>query len=411
MKYGLLFGSILVVPVLFIESLNAQGTIWTKCLSPSSLGYLSQMIFDSQENLLIAGIPFLRSTDKGKTWTSSSNGISTGMIGPVAADKSGNYFMGTYAMGILRSTDYGNTWTPSNSGLTSMTIDGIQVTQNDILIAATYDGVFKSTNKGLTWNQIGLKQLRLYALAIIGSSIIFAGGDGTGILRTMDLGTTWTQMFTVDSTAVIQFMATSPQGNIYISTLANGKVKLYQSNDSGITWSENNIAATFNYRMAFDALGASYVSTSDGLYRSTNSGNTWTPFSKSGLNDLDLYSIAVSSDPTIFVLSRSGLYKASATVSIKRAINNVPFGFALSQNYPNPFNPTTQINFALSKFSYTTLEIFDLLGRRVSTLVAESLQPGIHKKSWDATGHRSGVYFYILHSGEGTAVRKLLLQK
>jgi hypothetical protein len=87
----------------------------------------------------------------------------------------------------------------------------------------------------------------------------------------------------------------------------------------------------------------------------------------------------------------------------------MPAGFVLYQNYPNPFNPSTQIQFALPKESHVRLEIFNLLGERVKTLVDETRQAGYHSERFDATGLASGLYFYRLQAGDFVATKKLLL--
>ena len=90
---------------------------------------------------------------------------------------------------------------------------------------------------------------------------------------------------------------------------------------------------------------------------------------------------------------------------------SVPSRFALSQNYPNPFNPTTQISFALPKAGTTTLKVYDLLGRAVTTLVNRTMPAGNHTASFDASALASGVYFYRLESGTFSATKKLVLLK
>ncbi len=93
----------------------------------------------------------------------------------------------------------------------------------------------------------------------------------------------------------------------------------------------------------------------------------------------------------------------------------VPGKFQLAQNYPNPFNPTTEIQYTVPT-GKVTLEIFNVLGQKVKTLVNESKVAGTYKVTWDGTdfaGNRvaSGVYFYKLRSGKQVQIRKMLLQK
>ncbi|MBX2992869.1 MAG: T9SS type A sorting domain-containing protein [Bacteroidetes bacterium] len=94
---------------------------------------------------------------------------------------------------------------------------------------------------------------------------------------------------------------------------------------------------------------------------------------------------------------------------IKEVASSVPHEFRLEQNYPNPFNPTTMIGFRISEYGLVRLEVFDLIGRNVATLVNERLSPGSYSVEWNAGGMPSGHYFYRLTTGTTTLTRKALL--
>jgi hypothetical protein len=94
----------------------------------------------------------------------------------------------------------------------------------------------------------------------------------------------------------------------------------------------------------------------------------------------------------------------------------LPTAYSLSQNFPNPFNPTTSIEFSLPRSGFVTLDVFDVQGRRVATLVSEELQAGLKHIDWDGrdrTGSEvaSGVYFYRLQVNDFSSTRKMLLLK
>ncbi len=94
--------------------------------------------------------------------------------------------------------------------------------------------------------------------------------------------------------------------------------------------------------------------------------------------------------------------------------NNIvyPDKFELSQNYPNPFNPTTTISYQLQKQSNVELNIYNLLGQKVTTLVSKKQPAGNYKIEWDASGFASGVYLYKLSTDQGfTKIKKLILLK
>jgi hypothetical protein len=74
----------------------------------------------------------------------------------------------------------------------------------------------------------------------------------------------------------------------------------------------------------------------------------------------------------------------------------LPAAFTLSQNYPNPFNPVTTIRFSVGTPSYTSLRVYDVLGREVATIVSEKLPAGSYSRQWNAADMPSGVYIYRL---------------
>ena len=94
-----------------------------------------------------------------------------------------------------------------------------------------------------------------------------------------------------------------------------------------------------------------------------------------------------------------------------RKVADIPSNYILYQNYPNPFNSTTHIEYGLPRASRVTIEIFDLLGRRVAVLVQQQQKAGFHQVNFDANRLASGVYLYRLRAGEVRKVRKMLLLK
>jgi hypothetical protein len=91
--------------------------------------------------------------------------------------------------------------------------------------------------------------------------------------------------------------------------------------------------------------------------------------------------------------------------------DNIPVAFNLEQNYPNPFNPSTTIKFSIPENNFTTLKIYDLLGREVATLVKNNLISGRHEVTFDGKNYSSGIYVYVLSSGDNISSKKMLLIK
>lgn len=101
---------------------------------------------------------------------------------------------------------------------------------------------------------------------------------------------------------------------------------------------------------------------------------------------------------------------------VEEYLHLLPGTMRLAQNYPNPFNPETDIEFQLANGSVVKLEVLNLLGRRVRTLLAEYQSAGSHHAVWDGRDDEgrpvsSGVYFYRLSSDAGTDTKKMVLLK
>ena len=105
---------------------------------------------------------------------------------------------------------------------------------------------------------------------------------------------------------------------------------------------------------------------------------------------------------TIFVAPQTGIDEGDA---------NTPFKFELAQNYPNPFNARTVIGYSLPLAAHVRVEIFNLIGQSVETVLDENQNAGNHQVAWDAIGRNSGVYFYrVTANGQSRTGRMALLK-
>lgn len=88
-----------------------------------------------------------------------------------------------------------------------------------------------------------------------------------------------------------------------------------------------------------------------------------------------------------------------------------PNEYKLYTNYPNPFNPSTKIRYAIPQTSFTTLKVYSVTGKEVATLINEEKTPGVYEVNFDGAGLSSGIYFYKLHSGNFSDIKKMILLK
>lgn len=102
------------------------------------------------------------------------------------------------------------------------------------------------------------------------------------------------------------------------------------------------------------------------------------------------------------------------TASILNGIDemlDIPITYQLSQNFPNPFNPTTQINYSLPKNCYVLLEVWNIQGQKVATLIDEKQNKGYKVVTFDGRYLSSGIYYYHLKTTEFNALKKMILVK
>jgi hypothetical protein len=133
-------------------------------------------------------------------------------------------------------------------------------------------------------------------------------------------------------------------------------------------------------------------------------------FTSTGINQNTAYTYVVTS------LSRNNVESApSNALSVPSATgveeNEIAKGYALSQNFPNPFNPTTVISYQLPVDGDVNVAVYDAIGRRIAVLVDERMSAGSHSVTFDASGLSSGVYVYVLTSGNVRLTHTMTLVK
>ena len=136
---------------------------------------------------------------------------------------------------------------------------------------------------------------------------------------------------------------------------------------------------------------------------------------ESNPNTLYRHSVFFINDSTGWAIGDSGtiLKKTNGSISRinKENKNSITNKYEILQNYPNPFNPTTTIAYSLQKSEKVKIEVFNLLGQQVKTLLNKQMPSGSHKVEFTVKNLPSGVYLYRIKAGQYQEVKKMILLK
>jgi photosystem II stability/assembly factor-like uncharacterized protein len=354
------------------------------------------------------------SIDNGESWIQSS--FNTGYVNTFLQNST-RLFAGS-SNGVYFSTDNGQNWvqTSLNRDVRTFIQNG-----NDIFAGAFIGGVYKSTDNGESWIQTSLNNKCINTL-IIKDQFIFAGagyfGPGSvtyGVYKSADNGGTWT--FTGFDYQIVSALAVRGT-KIFAGTRGNqigAYDGVYISTNNGESWILSSLHK-YVESLVISGLYIFCATDSNGIYVSSDDGATWVQKNE-GMGNQTVYSLFVTPDYVYAGTRGSSVWKRSFSeiISIKSISSQIPQEFCLYQNFPNPFNPVTKIKFDIPLDSRlrgndnVVLKIFDILGREIAVLVNEQFNPGTYEVQWDASNYPSGVYFYRLISGNYIETRKMVL--
>jgi predicted GH43/DUF377 family glycosyl hydrolase len=179
--------------------------------------------------------------------------------------------------------------------------------------------------------------------------------------------------------------------------------------------------------LGYDYSGASgcigYATSPDGIIweKADNSNPVLEPGSYGSFDDLCVRSPMVLLENDVYkmwyisinhdIVWGTGYATDSSITDIETNDLSLPKNFKLSQNYPNPFNAQTKIAYSLNQRGDISIDIFDILGRKIETIVEGMKPAGNHQALWDAGDQASGVYFYKIKGDNLTETKKMILVK
>jgi len=341
--------------------------------------------------------------------------------------------------GLFYSDDGGQTWTDAMvdlSGGMGGAPDGnpdgfaqIYAITEDILgtlfISANNGDVYRSFDRGATWQKA--KQLPLGSATTAFSlqadptlpGTLYAGTFGDSLYVTSDFAETWARPEGdgLGNGYIFDIEIDPLSGNLFVGT-AQG---IYYSPNGGDDWTGLNSAFPIPAvppeirNIAFDSNGAFFASTwGQGVWYAAD----WqaTALANYALKTSNIIDMAISNNMINVFTDTGEMFSvaydfAASSVDTEEAGTQLPSTYTLDQNYPNPFNPVTTIQFALPQSGEVNLSVYDVLGRRVATLVNGQLQAGQHTVNFQASDLPSGMYLYRLTTPVGSISQKMVLLK
>lgn len=237
-----------------------------------------------------------------------------------------------------------------------------------------------------------------------------------GILYTSNGGANWTS-YPTGSTKYIESVFLMQSGLGFVGCDSS---LLRRTTNFGVNWSQIPVPNYFhvrNIRFANENtgwfLGVSRTIPETGrLFVTTGGGASFQQMLSLGNFDVKGFSFADSQNG--YVCGDSGVVLKTTNGGLTFVSQTgvlFPDNYGLLQNYPNPFNPATNIKFDIPKSGFVKIVIYDLLGREITQLVNQQMQPGSYSVDWDASNNPSGVYFYSIETGNFKETRKMVLVK
>jgi photosystem II stability/assembly factor-like uncharacterized protein len=351
---------------------NNNGLNWTT--GSSFPGNTSVVAFAMNETYIFAGTKgwgMYSSSDNGATWIPIDSGLplttyisSLALSGPNLFAGTGNANLAghqTGGIGIYFSSNNGINWTPVNTGLLDYNIISLAAKGVNVF-AGTYSGIYRSTDNGSNWSKAdsGLTDLVISALTTFGPNII-AGTYG-GIFLSPNNGANWS---IVNQTGAVRAFTAS--GTNLVAASSSGDILL--SKDSGETWSEVNFGMPAN-------VWISTLATNDTIVFAGTEGNSvW----------------------------RRPLSEMTGVINQRSQQRTSNFIIRSSSHT----NPNATIEFSLPHSDQVIVEIYNLSGRKITTLVNRNFGPGAHIITWNSKYSGTGCYLVKMKAGSNTYVKSI----
>jgi photosystem II stability/assembly factor-like uncharacterized protein len=303
------------------------------------------------------------------------------------------------------STDGGSVWTEIDSdyftdGADMLTDPNSSGTIWTAGFHLNHMAVSRSTNWGGTWerDELSSQTGKVYSLAMDpeNGSTVYAGGyesSTPAIYRTINAGGSWTKLSATGIAGYIYDLLIDPvDTSIIYAATANG---VYKSTNGGNSFSKISGSLGFTKNLVMDPYDNSTIYAAaygQGVWGTYDAGSTWESIND-GLEELLVNAVAVNPDEWLFAGTDSiAAFRYDIEVGIGESGTASP-EFSVLFTSPNPARNSAVIHYQLAEAGSTRVSIYDMTGRLVTTLVDGSIPAGEHSVVWDAANESPGIYF------------------
>ncbi len=381
----------------------------------------------------------IRTTNGGASWvqTSSALGGEVTAISGINNQRSVVIVNNSASTRIRRTVSGGVSWsTVYEDSSADAHLNAITMLDemNGYAVGNPVNGVWvilKTTDGGLNWNptaplsQNGSEKGISNSMKWVDLMNGWFGTDNSRIYRTNDGGMTW-------ASGITTFQTSSSVAFTDMSAGVAAGVDINWTTDGGASWFTKPAQLSGEITSAASAeqvQGKFFFVTGNEVYSTNNFGDNFAlEYSQVDTLisiDVDVIKVGENNWITGYAVGDNGRvakYKELYLVTETEPVQNIiPESFSLKQNYPNPFNPTTRIEFSLPVSADVELNIYNILGQQVASLINEQRYAGFHSVVWnanDSNGRKlsSGIYFYMLKASgvdgnEFQEIKKMVLLK
>lgn len=392
------------------------GITWTP-QSSGNIYSLSAVFFTDKNNGTAVGPNgyILKTTNGGTEWDSKFIG-NTNLNAVCFTDTYNGIAVGDNGE-ILRTSNDGTSWDPQTTGISNKLYDVFFVDKDNGTIVGENGTIFRTTNRGITWvaqTSGTINYLESVYFTDLNNGITV--GYGGKILRTTNSGTTWLIQKSGISNVLNDVTFTDlhhgwivGSGGLILNSSDNDSTNSVEITSSPLFPMDNATAISRTIELKWKKV---YVTESYELQISADSLFNQILYDYKNLQDtsltIDSLNYSCKYYWRIITLSSNGEFISQVW---NFTTESLPKEFRLYQNYPNPFNPGTKIKYDLPKAGHVTIKVYDILGRKVETLINEEKPAGNYEVEFSGSNLSSGIYFYELQAGNYSSVKKMILIK